>query len=71
MRPYGVPVCDREKREDTADRISGERPVKVPQVSGPYDDGYGAKQCGEAACAGQDGCAVGPQDFQVTITVEQ
>ena len=26
---------------------------------------------GRAACAGQDGCAVGPQDFQVRITVEQ
>jgi predicted secreted protein len=26
---------------------------------------------GVAACAGQDGCAVGPQDFQVRITVEQ
>jgi predicted secreted protein len=26
---------------------------------------------GTAACAGQDGCAVGPQDFQVRITVEQ
>ena len=26
---------------------------------------------GKAACAGQDGCAVGPQDFQVRITVEQ
>lgn len=26
---------------------------------------------GTAACAGQDGCAVRPQDFQVTITVEQ
>jgi hypothetical protein len=26
---------------------------------------------GTAACAGQDGCAVGPRDFQVTITVEQ
>lgn len=26
---------------------------------------------GTAACVGQDGCAGGPQDFQVTITVEQ
>jgi predicted secreted protein len=26
---------------------------------------------GTAACAGQDGCAVGPQDFQVRITVEE
>ena len=26
---------------------------------------------GTAACAGQDGCADGPQDFQVRITVEQ
>ena len=26
---------------------------------------------GRAACAGQDGCADGPQDFQVTITVAQ
>jgi len=26
---------------------------------------------GTAACAGQDGCAVGPQDFQVKIIVEQ
>jgi predicted secreted protein len=25
---------------------------------------------GKAACAGQDGCADGPQDFQVRITVE-
>jgi hypothetical protein len=25
---------------------------------------------GRAACAGQDGCADGPQDFQVRITVE-
>lgn len=25
---------------------------------------------GTAACAGQDGCADGPQDFQVRITVE-
>jgi hypothetical protein len=25
---------------------------------------------GRAACAGQDGCADGPQDFQVKITVE-
>jgi hypothetical protein len=26
---------------------------------------------GTAACAGQDGCADGPQDFQVRITVER
>ena len=26
---------------------------------------------GRAACAGQDGCGDGPQDFQVTITVAQ
>ena len=26
---------------------------------------------GRAACAGEDGCADGPQDFQVTITVAQ
>ena len=26
---------------------------------------------GTAACLGQDGCAVGPEDFQVRITVEQ